>query len=84
LERCEANGNAKTIDEIKNVLISFSFDNWKQHRMPMARMGMYNWWRYVISEKIKSGFHEYKLIVELYDESQIETYDSECPFIVKD
>jgi hypothetical protein len=82
LERCKANGNAEAIDEIKNVLISFSFDNWKQHRM--ARAGLINLWRYYISENIKSGFHEYKLIVELADESQIETYDSECPFKVED
>jgi hypothetical protein len=82
LKRCEANGNAKAIDEIKNVLISFSFDNWKQHRM--AWQCLYNSWRYVIIEKIKSGFHEYKLTVELADESQIETYDSECEFKVED
>ena len=67
MERCKANGNAKAIDEIKNVLISFSFDNWKQHRM--TRWGLYNSWQYYISEKIKSGFHEYKLLVELADES---------------
>jgi hypothetical protein len=82
LEKCEANGNAKAIKEIKNVLISFSFDNWKQHRI--ARAGLDNEWRYVISEKIKSGFHEYKLTVELADESQIETYDYGCKFKVKD
>ena len=82
MERCEANGNAEAIDEIKNVLISFSFDNWKQHRM--TRWSMSNWWRYYISEKIKSGFHEYKVTVELADESQIETYDSECEFKVED
>ena len=82
MERCKANGNAKAIDEIKNVLISFSFDNWKQHRM--ARWGLNIWWKYYISEKIKSGFHEYKLIVELADESQIETYDSKCTFKVED
>jgi hypothetical protein len=82
LERCKANGNAEAIKEIKNVLISFSFDNWKQHRM--ARWSLDNRWRYVISEKIKSGFHEYKVTVELADGSQIETYDSECEFIVED
>jgi hypothetical protein len=82
LERCKANANAEAIKEIKNVLISFSFDNWKQHRM--ARAGLYNKWRYNISEKIKSGFHEYKLIIESKDGSQIETYDSRCKFKVKD
>jgi hypothetical protein len=50
----------------------------------MTRYGLLNWWQYYISEKIKSGFHEYKLIVELADESQIETYDSECKFTVED
>ena len=82
MERCEANGNAKAIKEIKNVLISFSFDNWKQHRM--TREGLNYAWQYYISEKIKSGFHEYKLIVELADGSQIETYDSKCKFTVED
>ena len=82
MERCKANGNAEAIKEIKNVLISFSFDNWKQHRM--TRWGLCNEWQYYISEKIKSGFHEYKLIVELTDESQIQTYDYFCSFEVKD
>jgi hypothetical protein len=82
LERCKANGYAKAMKEIKNVLISFSFDNWKQHRM--TKWGMNYEWKYYISEKIKSGFYEYKLIVELADGSQIETYDSECRFIVED
>ena len=82
MERCEANGIAKAIDEIKNVLISFSFDNWKQHRM--IQHGTAYIWKYYTSEKIKSGFHEYKIVVELADETQIETYDSRCPFIVED
>jgi hypothetical protein len=82
LKRSEANGNAKAMKEIKNVLISFSFDNWKQHRMTRYRLD--NLWQYYISEKIKSGFHEYKLILELADESQIQTYDYGCKFKVQD
>ena len=50
----------------------------------MTRLGLDNQWQYYISEKIKSGFHEYKLTVELADESQIETYDPKCEFKVED
>ena len=82
MKRCEENGIAEALKQIKNVLISFSFDNWKQHRM--VQCSDEYCWRYYTSEKIKSGFHEYKIVVELADETKIETYDSRSEFIVED
>ena len=82
MKKFEENGKEEALKQIKNVLISFSFDNWKQHRM--IQYADFYTWRYYTSEKIKSGFHEYKIAVELADETQIETYNSRCPFIVED
>jgi hypothetical protein len=82
LKRFEENGKAEALKQIKNVLICFSFDNWKQHRM--IQYPDLNLWKYYIAKKIKNGFHEYKIVVELADETQIETYNSRCEFIVED
>ena len=68
-ENFETNGNAKLLEEIKNVMISISFDNSKQQRM-IKNSNKY-FWKYCISEKIKSGWYEYKLVVEMNDGSQI-------------
>lgn len=62
--------------QIKNAMISFSFDNWKLNSM-IINQG-YNLWLYYIIEKMNSGWYEYKLTVELDDGSQIQTHDSEC------